>query len=263
MTDDCINVRQMPPATPPPGGDPLIVAHRGAWSEAPQNSPAALEAAIELGCDMVELDVRRTRDGRLVVIHDARVAGTPIAALEYDQLADRLGPRQAAPRLEELLEPAAGRIALDVELKEDDCAQPALEMLAARLPGEHYVITSFLDSALAAVLRAAPEIRTGLLLRPGRRPRALERRLSRTGADFLVPHASLARAGLLAWAANRGLSSYVWTVNDVRTLRTLLADVRVGAVITDRPARALTYRGQGAERRRSTPRPRRGAAAAE
>jgi len=241
----------MQPAAPPPRGDPLIVAHRGAWGEAPQNSPAALEAAIALGCDMVELDVRQTRDGRLVVMHDARAGGTPIAALELEQLRDRLKPGHAAPRLEELLEPAAGRIALDVELKEDDCVEPAMEMLAARLPTDRYVVTSFLDSALATARRVAPEARTGLLLHPGRRPRGLERRLSQTGANFIAPHASLARAGLLAWAANRGLSSYVWTVNDIRALRILLADVRVTAVITDRPARALAYRREGAEGRRT------------
>ena len=49
---------------------PLIIAHRGAWQSAPQNSLRAFETAIELGCDAVELDVRRTADGRLVVLHD-------------------------------------------------------------------------------------------------------------------------------------------------------------------------------------------------
>ena len=247
----------MEPAAPLAGGDPLIVAHRGAWGEAPQNSPAALEAAIALGCDMVELDVRRTRDGRLVVVHDARAGGTAVAALVYEQLRDRLKPGQAAPRLEALLEPAAGRIALDVELKEEDCAEATMQMLASRLPTDQYVVTSFLDSALATARRAGPDVRTGLLLHPGRRPRSLERRLSQAGADFVAPHASLARAGLLAWAANRGLSSYVWTVNDTRALRTLLADARVAAVITDRPARALAHREQGAQARGAARRQRR------
>ncbi len=232
----------MEPAVPSPAGDPLIVAHRGAWTDAPQNSPEALEAAIALGCDMVELDVRRTRDGRLVVVHDARVGGTPVAELAHEELHERLKPGQAAPRLEELLEPAAGRVALDVELKGVDCVEPAMQMLADRLPPDGYVITSFLDTALAAARRAAPEARTGLLLHPGRRPRALERRLSHAGADFVAPHASLARAGLLAWAANRGLESYVWTVNEPRVLRAMLADARVSAVITDRPAAAIRAR---------------------
>ena len=64
------------------------------------------------------------------------------------------------------------------------------------------------------------------------------------GASFLGPHAGLARAGLLAWADNRGLETYVWTVNDRRILRTLLADPRVTAVITDRPEKALRLRDE-------------------
>jgi glycerophosphoryl diester phosphodiesterase len=107
------------------------------------------------------------------------------------------------------------------------------------LAPDQYAVTSFLDSVLPAVKRAVPEARTGLLLSPGRRTRDLERRLRETGVDFLAPQASLARAGLLDWAAGRGLSSWVWTVNDMRPLRVLLADMRVAAVITDRPARAL------------------------
>ena len=77
---------------------PLVVAHRGAWGAAPQNSLAALETAIELGCDMVELDVRVTRDRRLVVIHDARAGagvGALVSTLTLAELRGRLAPGQA------------------------------------------------------------------------------------------------------------------------------------------------------------------------
>src|SRR5437588_9396240 len=114
-----------PPPRPPRGVEPASprgrcvpsVAHRGTWSAAPQNSLAALEGAIALGCDMVELDVRRTRDGRLVAVHDPRIQGTRVGTLDHAQLKSRLGPRQA-PELVEVLERATGRIKLDIELKE-------------------------------------------------------------------------------------------------------------------------------------------------
>jgi glycerophosphoryl diester phosphodiesterase len=114
-----------------------------------------------------------------------------------------------------------------------------MAIVAQRMAPDQYVVTSFLDSVLSTVKRAAPGTRTGLLLRPRYRLPDLERRVRETAVDFLAPHASLARAGLLAWAAERGLSSWVWTVNDVRPLRALLADQRVAAIITDRPGRAL------------------------
>ena len=105
------------------------------------------------------------------------------------------------------------------------------------------MITSFLDEVLTAVRGITPSTRTGLLVGPGR-ARRLEPRFSASGANFLAAHAGLARAGLLAWAANRGLESYVWTVNERRALRACLADVRVAAVITDRPLTALQMRSE-------------------
>ncbi len=223
----------------PPG--PLVVAHRGAWGEFPQNSLPALAAAIEAGCDMVELDVRRTRDGHLVAVHDARVRGTPVAALDHAELTARLAPGQA-PRLEEMVELAADRIALDVELKEDGYVQSVLPLLKDVDPGQ-YVLTSFLDDVMTAVRGITPSAQTGLLVRPGR-ARRLEARLADSGANFLAAHAGLARAGLLAWASSRGVPTYLWTVNDRRALRTYLSDARVAAVITDRPAAALQIRAE-------------------
>lgn len=143
-----------------------------------------------------------------------------------------------APALEEVLEVTAGRIGVDVELK-DGYVEQAMAIVNRRLAPDQYEVTSFRDSVLPAVKRAAPEARTGLLLRPGRVVGDLERRLTATGVDFLAPHARLARAGVLRWATARGRPSWVWTVNDRRSLRVSLEDSRVAAVITDRPQRAL------------------------
>lgn len=122
--------------------EPLVVAHRGTWSAAPQNSLAALEGAIALGCDMVELDVRRTRDGRLVAVHDPRIQGTKVRTLDHAQLKARLGPKQA-PSLAEVLERAGGRIRLDIELKEDGYVEQVTVAVAKHLAPEGYVVTSF------------------------------------------------------------------------------------------------------------------------
>jgi glycerophosphoryl diester phosphodiesterase len=228
------------------GGPPLVIAHRGAWgADAPQNSLAALEAAIALGCDMVELDVRRTRDGRLIAFHDAKITGTAVAALDREQLLARVGPGQA-PLLEEMLERARDRIALDIDLKEDGYTEQLTGVLARHVEPRGYVVTSFRPAALAAIRQDAPQTRTGLLLRPVHRP-GVERRMLASGADFIAPHATVARTTLLTWASGRHLESFVWTVNDVRPLRALLGDARVAGIITDRPRRALQLRAEAAE----------------
>jgi glycerophosphoryl diester phosphodiesterase len=222
------------------GAGPLVVAHRGAWRSGAQNSLSAFERAISIGCDAIELDVRRTADGRVVIVHGARIGVRPVARLDHHQLEARMKDGQA-PALERVLELAAGRIALDLELKEDGYVEQVMAIVRKRLAPDQYVVTSFLDSVLPAVKRVCPDARTGLLLSPRRRVRELERRVRETRVDFLAPHASLARGGLLGWASGRGLPSWVWTVNDLRPLRVLLADQRVAAVITDRPDRALAF----------------------
>ena len=225
------------------GDRPLIVAHRGAWGGAPQNSLEAFEEAIALGCDAIELDVRRTGDGRVVVVHEARVRGRPVSRLGHDELRARMKDGQA-PALEEVLNLAQGRIAVDIELKEDGYVEQVMAIVVRCLTPEQYVVSSFRTRVLPAVRAHVPEARTGLLVGP-RRQRELERRVALAGAQFLAIHSSLIRAGVLAWATARGLGTWVWTVNDARALSALLSDPGVEAVITDRPQRALAISSRG------------------
>jgi glycerophosphoryl diester phosphodiesterase len=104
------------------------------------------------------------------------------------------------------------------------------------------IVTSFLDGVLAAVKRLRPDLRTGLLL--GRRPAELHplARAERCGADYVAPHFTLARLGLLKRAVAAGFPAIVWTVNQDDAIRGFLEDDRVAAIITDLPARALELR---------------------
>jgi glycerophosphoryl diester phosphodiesterase len=180
---------------------------------------------------MVELDVRRTRDGRLVLFHDERIRGSRVGELDYSELSRRVGKGQP-PLLEEALEVIAGRIEVDVELKEDGYVDTAVATLRKRLPPDRFRLTSFIDSALLAARQASAELRTGLLLKPpgpielarqrlgsergaalgaSRWADALDHRVREARVDFVAPHTSLARAGILGWAAERELPSFVWT----------------------------------------------------
>jgi glycerophosphoryl diester phosphodiesterase len=216
---------------------PLIVAHRGAWGMAPQNSLDALEDAIAIGCDAIEIDVRRTADGRIVLVHDARVRLRTVNRLDHEKLQSRMKVGQA-PLLEDALKRAAGRILVDIELKEDGYVTEAMDVVRRHLNPDQYVVTSFNERVLGQVKRHLPESHTGLLLAP-RRHKDLEQRIHTAGAAFLAPHVSLTRTPLVGWAAARGLGLMVWTVNDRRLLRAAMDDPRVAAVITDEPERAL------------------------
>ena len=141
---------------------PSVIAHRGAWGAGvPENSLAAFERAIELGADMIELDVRRTRDRELIVFHDAAIGGAPVATLTRSEIEDLAGV--LPPLLEEALELASGRIALDVELKENGY----LDELAGPLSGfaasdGALIVTSFIDPVLAGLTELTPQLGRGL-----------------------------------------------------------------------------------------------------
>jgi glycerophosphoryl diester phosphodiesterase len=230
-------------ATAPRGGGSraLVLAHRGAWDQAPQNSLEAIRRASELGCDGVEIDVRRTADGRLVVIHDGRLRWRAVRRLTHQQAQARMRPGQA-PLLGDVLDAAAaGRLLVDVELKEDGYVDEVVALVEQHLAPDAFVITSFLAGVLAQVKRQRPQVRTGLLVAP-RAAGQVRRRVRETGADFLLPHISLLRTGIVGWAAGEGLASWVWTVNDDGDMAALDADPRVAALITDAPARAVRRR---------------------
>lgn len=112
----------------------FCVAHRGAWHDTAENSLAAIEAAIALGCTMVEIDVQQSADGRLFACHDGwltRVAGRRVmpSALRWEDLrhtplragkggADAPFTDQMLPTLDAVLEVAKGRIYIDLDCKE-------------------------------------------------------------------------------------------------------------------------------------------------
>jgi glycerophosphoryl diester phosphodiesterase len=116
--------------------DPAIVAHRGAWHGAPENSLAAIERAIAVGANVVELDIRKSADGELFIMHDEtllRVAGIDrdaetftiaelqAIALREDDGGDHRAPTdQRIPTLRQALEIIRGRIFADLDLKDRD-----------------------------------------------------------------------------------------------------------------------------------------------
>jgi len=236
---------------------PLVIAHRGASRDAPENTPAAFEAAIALGADAVELDVRRTADGVLVVHHNASRRGVPLAMLTYSGLV-RLS-RHEPPRLHTVLDLCAGRIALDIEVKEAGYEAEVIEAASRRFPRDRLLYTSFEEPVIAAIKHLDPDARCGLLLGPGRLHSRTERYgtlpfdlAERCGADLLAVHQWLAPVrrrsrrgpgtGLLAEAQARGLPLMVWTVDGPQRLRSYLADGRVAGIITDLPGLAVETR---------------------
>jgi glycerophosphoryl diester phosphodiesterase len=229
----------------------MVAAHRGVAAGAAENTIDAFTSAISAGADMVEFDVRRTRDGEIIAFHDVGVNGVPVGELTRDDIAAATGVRP--PLLAEVLRACAGRIQLDVELKEDGYVPDVMAVLRTGADAAQMVVTSFLPAVIAQAKDAFPEVKTGLLVgtdAPPWRVRQHYRQLFPVGlarkvrANYLAPHFRLARFGVLRRAAAAGLPCLLWTVNEDADIRRFAADPRVAAIITDEAAKALAIVAQ-------------------
>jgi len=231
----------------------MVAAHRGVAAGAAENTIAAFTTAIEIGADMIEFDVRRTRDGELIAFHDARVGGVAIGGLTRDEIEAAGGVRP--PLLTEVLRICAGRIKLDVELKEDGYVPAVMEILRAEFDPAQLVVTSFLPAVVTQAKTVFPEVKTGLLVGDGGPLSNIAARLRevypvglarQVRADYLAPNYRLAALGVLRRAAAAGLPCLLWTVNSPALIAKYAADPRVAAIITDTASQALAIVKGGA-----------------
>jgi glycerophosphoryl diester phosphodiesterase len=253
-----------PAPYPRAAGRPLVLGHRGASGEAPENTMAAFRRALDAGADGVELDVWRCASGEAVVIHDEdarRTAGSPLrvtsASLErlreLDVGAWRGAPfrGERIPRLEEVLEAFPGAV-VNVEMKAGRV--PDLR-LAARVAcivrdlgvTERVVVSSFSCSLLAAFRALSPRVPSAYLVAPGRLWEARARACTALAATNGIhpEHGLVTGTRLRAWRA-RGLAVGTWTVDAPAEVERL-ARLGVDAVVSNHPgaAREVVRRATG------------------
>lgn len=240
----------------------ILLAHRGASADAPENTLPAFQEAISQAADGVELDVMVCGSGELVVCHDEwldRLAGvhlelrtTPYEALRGVDVGTRLGFAPARiPLLTEVIDLLPAGFLLNLELKCDAPDDGGLSVAVARLVRDRHlggrtVISSFNPANLAKVAAEAPTLARGLLLDPDL---PLEPQLARLPevANYSVhPHHSLVTPERMNDWRLRGLEVAVWTV-DAPEVATRMARLGVRYCITNTPRalRPFSSRGRG------------------
>ena len=253
---------------------PLVIAHRGGAALRPENTLVAFEHALTLGADVLELDVRATADGRLVVIHDATVDRTtngtgavgtlPLAELReldaaYRFTADggRTFPERgrgiAIPTLDELLTalPAA-RLSIEIKPPAAPLAAAVCTALRTTNAAERVTVASFDSGGLERFRDVCPGVATGAT------PREVGRFVTASALRILpVPRLAAAVLQLperyrgvpvltptvLATAHARGLPVHAWVIDDAADMRRLLA-LGVDGIVTDRPDVLLAVLGR-------------------
>ncbi len=238
------------------GARPLVWAHRGARAHLPENTLAAFARGVDDGADGVELDVRTTADGEVVVLHDPdlkRVTAGRDArrAQDLDRRAFagvELEGGGCPPMLAEVLDWAEARGALvNVELKHDTHDKAALVRGVARLLGgrskvaERVMFSTFDPEILARVALALPRVPRAFLIHDGQefaRTFVAPGVAHVTGAFALNPQRTLCSPRRVAEWRRQGLALHVWTVNDPDEAVDLAA-LGVDGLIGDDPAALL------------------------
>lgn len=221
------------------GESPMFVkiAHRGASAYEPENTIRSFERAIEMKADMVEFDVRQSLDGRLVVIHDAKVDRTTggrgmVSEKTLSELKGLdAGKGERIPTFEEALDACSGRTRLVIELKQNGIEERIIREINARGLRDDVFIVSFNASRLRLVKALDPGVRTGLILFASGNPIALA---ERCGADAVAPFRWFITKGFVEKAKSRGLYTFTWTVDDERKA-IALRDMGVTGIVTNRP----------------------------
>jgi glycerophosphoryl diester phosphodiesterase len=243
-----------------------VIAHRGASGSAPENTLAAIELGIEQGADYIEVDVQRTLDGELVILHDAwltrttdaervfpdrspwRVGDFRLRELERLDAGSWFGEEfagQRIPTLQEVLETLEGRAGLFLELK-DPGRYPGIEQqvadrlsshgdwLRGALADERLVITSFDRDSL--VRYHATQSETPIAVLFGRRPSEDELQQVRSYASQLNVHVRAVDRAAVDHVRELGMRVNVYGMETEDDLRRAVAD-GVDCITTDLPER--------------------------
>lgn len=222
---------------------PLILGHRGAPAEAPENTLASFARALAHGADGVELDVQLSRDGVPVVIHDATLDRTTpargaVAAHDWPALERLTGA--TLPSLQQAAAWASGAGAwLNVEIKAPAAAAATLRTLQETGLLGRTLLSSFDAHTVAEVGRIEPAALRFLLAE--RWTDSVHDELLRCDAQGVCLRVDAADALTLEVLRNENLPVVVWTVNDRARMRDLLR-AGVAALITDHPAEGVAAR---------------------
>ena len=233
---------------------PLVVSHRTNMGTQPENTLAGIGSAVADGVDGVEIDLRATSDGLVVLMHDGtlqRTAGDPrsvtdlpAAELASLRLRSETGGEAGAPppSLPEALRCVDGRTILVIEVKQPAIERTVAEAVRAAEAASWCWVWAFDPAVVSALREALPQVPALLLVSPRSHKRFgfdsyVDLAVNRGVAGVSLAHSMIDRATLAA-AQRRGLAGYTWTVDD-RDDIARVRDAGVDAICGNFPRRII------------------------
>jgi glycerophosphoryl diester phosphodiesterase len=194
----------------------LKIGHRGARAYEPENTLASFRRAIELGVDAIELDVRKTRDNELVVIHNADVNKTtdgngPVNSFSLEEIQKFVTEKgEHIPTLEDVLDVVGKRVKVLVELKETDTEEKVIELIRRKKLIDDVILISFDENVLKKIRELDDKVTLGLIYVRHKNPIQSALVLK---AEYLLPLYRFTHSANVKKAHEAGLKVIVWTIN--------------------------------------------------
>ncbi|MFX1257456.1 MAG: glycerophosphodiester phosphodiesterase [Promethearchaeota archaeon] len=225
----------------------IIIGHRGANNLAPENTLKSFRKAIEAGADYIEFDIRQSKDGEIVIMHNDDIFITTgqegsIKKMTLEELRKlNCGEGEKIPTLQELIELARGKIGLQCEIK-----VPGLtEKLAKKIKEENLtntsIISSFMFIELLSLQKLNPNLKLGLLIPQYiKSSRILKRQIQKViNNNFYSVHLYYKSIDgeLVNFAHDNKLKVIVWTVNSKTAMKKII-NMDIDGIITDNIQRA-------------------------
>lgn len=226
---------------------PLVIAHRGASAYQPENTLAAFALAIDQGAQMIELDLHRSRDNHVVVIHDETLNHTTNMKGRVDQLtlaeikqADA-GKGERVPTLDETLDLTMGKVRLYLEIKDPRAAAETLRIVRARRCQDEVMLASFDIELMRRLGEEVRDIELGVILGNETLNPVVRWReafpwiaLRRVNYQVLCMQVELCFGYLARRTKASGKRLYVWTADEDRQFAKMI-ERGVDGIVTNKP----------------------------
>jgi len=207
--------------------NPLVIAHRGDPTHALENSLDAIQRALDLSVDMIELDVRRSRDNGLYVMHDRMTGRTADKNIDMERSSSEkisrvtLKNNEPVPALSEVCSLVNGRCGLNLEIKSKGAG--ALTAVYIRSSGYHgdILISSFKEQEIRDARAVMPELSAGMIFDSF--PVRSVPRYAKKGYTVISLSKKTVSEELVSACHEQGVKVYVWTVDDEENMRQLIA----------------------------------------
>ena len=213
-----------------------VIAHRGASFFEPENTIRAIEKAIKMDADFVEVDVRMSKDNELVIMHDADINRTTNGnGLVKDYSLQELkkfdaGNRETIPTLDEIISCVKDRIGLVIEIKEPGTEVKILEKINENNL-ENVILTSFYHKSIKNAGKMDHSVDAGIIFTG--QPVDVNQMASNAGANIIFPGYKYLDDDLIKQAHRNDISVYPWTIDNPKIFEKFV-EMGVDGIVTNK-----------------------------